>query len=485
VSNLTLPKARSGAPGPVAWAPQPRQAAFLARWEYEVLYGGAAGGGKSDALIAEALRQVHIPHYRGIIFRKTYPDASEIVDRSHEIYKAAYPAARYNDNKHFWRFPSGAKIYIGALQYRKDIIKYQGKRYDYIAFDELTHFSWDEYSYLFSRNRPGGPGTLVYRRNGTNPGSLGHAWVKARWVDGKNPLATYWEEVEVEGRQYRRSRCFVPSTVFDNKILLANDPNYLANLALLPRAERDALLYGSWTSFTGQVFPEWRDAPEHYRDRQWTHVITPFAVPREWKRYRSFDFGYSRPFSVGWYAVDYDGRLYLYRELYGWTGEPDHGIRWEPTKIAEKIREIEEKYERGNRIIGIADPSIWDASRGESIARMMEKLGVFFEPGENDRMAGKMQIHYRLLFDDDGRPGIYFFSDCHNHIRTVPNLVYDRLDVEDVDTKQEDHCYDECRYMVTAFPVTPKRRARAARLPGDPLDRDEAKWDKYGFMQMS
>ena len=123
------------------WTPQPKQAVFQSRGEYEALYGGAAGGGKSDALLTEALRQVHIGHYRGLILRKTYPQLSELIDRSRELYAAAYPKAVYNDSKHFWRFPSGAKIYFGAMQHTKDRINYQGKRYDFIAFDELTHFT--------------------------------------------------------------------------------------------------------------------------------------------------------------------------------------------------------------------------------------------------------------------------------------------------------------------------------------------------------
>lgn len=161
----------------VIWTPQPRQAALMARFEDEALYGGAAGGGKSDCALAEALRQVEIPHYRGLILRKTFPQLTELMDRSTEIYRRAYKKARFNESKHVWTFPSGAKIFFGSMQYTKDRTNYQGKRYDFIDFDELTQFLWEEYSYLFSRNRPNGPGTRCYIRAQANPGGVGHGWV--------------------------------------------------------------------------------------------------------------------------------------------------------------------------------------------------------------------------------------------------------------------------------------------------------------------
>ena len=130
----------------IVWKPQPRQLEFMRRPEPEALYGGAAGGGKSDALLIEALRQVHIPHYRALILRKTYPQLSDLVDKSQMYYRRAFPEAQYNATSHVWVFPSGAKIWFGSMQYTKDRTNYQGKAYDFIGFDELTHFEWDEYS---------------------------------------------------------------------------------------------------------------------------------------------------------------------------------------------------------------------------------------------------------------------------------------------------------------------------------------------------
>lgn len=465
------------------WTPQPRQAIFMSRPEYEVLYGGAAGGGKSDALVIEALRQIKIPHYKGLIIRKTYPQLTELIEKSLGYYRAIR-GARYNDTKHVWTFPSGAKIYFGSMQHTKDKFNYQGKAYDYIAFDELTHFTFEEYSYLFSRNRPNGAGTRVYIRASANPGGIGHGWVKERFITAAPPMTPIEQRVEIrtpDGRESTlcRHRMFVPSTVFDNKRLLENDPNYLANLALLPEAERNALLYGDWNSFSGQVFSEWRNLPEHYADRRGTHVIDPFVIPREWKIYRGFDWGYAKPFSVGWYAVDRDKRIYRIRELYGCTESPDTGVKWEPELVAEKIREVEKSdiNLKGRTVYGIADPAIFadDRGKGTSIAAVMERQGVFFSKGNHERLSGKMQMHNRLRFDENGVPMFYVFSTCKSFIRTVPSLVYSETAVEDVDTKGEDHIYDECRYVLMEYPISPPPPKEVIRKEFDPLATDDGK----------
>ena len=461
----------------IIWKPQPRQAEFMRRNEYEVLYGGAAGGGKSDAIVAEALRQVNNPNYRAIIFRKTYPQCRELIIKSMRIYQKAYPEAKYNGSEHFWQFPSGAKIYFGSMPNSLSYLNYQGLSYSYIAFDELTHFTQEEYEYLISRNRADGEGLRVYIRATANPGGIGHGWVKERFITPVPPGTPQEIKMDVRDKSgntisVNRKRIFIPSSVFDNKELLKNDPNYLANLAMLPEAKKKALLYGDWDSYEGQVFTEFKDNPDGYDNHLWTHVINPFKIPDSWKRYRSFDYGYTKPFAVQWWAVDYDGRAYLYRQLYGCTDTANTGQKLEPSEIARKIREIEGETERGHSITGIADPAIWDGSHGAdgTIITLFEREGIYFEKGKNTRLSGLAQCHYRMTFDENGKPMMYVFKTCRPFIRTIPNLVYDENHVEDVNTDCEDHDYDAMRYFFMANPIATEKPKQHKEKPYNPLD---------------
>ena len=472
------------------WRPQPRQAAFMRRPEYEALYGGAAGGGKSDALVMEALRQVGIPHYKALILRKTYPQLTELIDKTRSYYPRAFPKARYNETRHTWTFPSGARIIFGAMQHAQDRTKYQGQAYDFIAFDELTHFTQEEYMYLFSRNRPNGPGTRVYIRSTANPGGVGHGWVKERFITAAPPMTPISEEVQwimpdgtIQSR--KQLRIFVPSTVFDNQALLDNDPFYVQRLASMPEAEKQALLYGNWDTFSGQVFTEWRNDPMRYDDRRYTHVIKPFIVPSDWAIWCGFDWGYSRPFSVGWYAVDHERRIYRIKEYYGCNGVPNTGVKMEPSELARKIREIEsdDPNLRGRRINRVGDPAIWQSDGHESIGALMERQRIFWDKGDHARISGKMQVHHRLSFDAEGVPMLYVFTTCKHFIRTVPNLVYDDKNVEDIDTDGEDHIYDELRYVCMANPIAPPVRRVEVPKPYDPLstEDDDYDYDRYDF----
>lgn len=461
------------------WMPQPKQIAFMERPEYECLYGGAAGGGKSDALLIEALRQVNIPNYRGIIFRRTYPQLEALISRSRELYPKIYPLARYNTSEKRWTFPSGATLFFGYMQHEHDKYNYQGKPYDFIAFDELTHFTYTQYMYLMSRNRPTGANTRVYMRATANAGGVGHAWVKERFITPAPPLTPIESTYKIltpDGDTIKMSkrRIFVPATVFDNQALLSNDPDYLASLAALPEAEKQALLYGSWDSFDGQVFTEWRNNPEGYKNRRWTHVIEPFEIPYNWTIQRVFDFGYSRPFAVLWIAYDTDGKAYVVDEYYGWNGTANQGAKLEPYQIAENIKRIEEESPmlRGRDIEGVADPAIFDKSRGESIARVMEKhpYYIYFKAGKNDRLSGKMQFHYRMAFDDNGECLFQVFTNCKQTIRTLPALVYDEKRVEDIDTEGEDHIYDAIRYGLMEYVVAPRIPKKLPDMRDDPLN---------------
>lgn len=474
----------------VVWRPQPRQAAFMARPEYEALYGGAAGGGKSDALVIEALRQVHIPWYKALILRKTFPQLRELIDKTLNYYPRIYPKAKYNGSSHTWRFPSGAQIIFGSLNRPQDKIQYQGQAYDFIAFDELPHFTQEEYEYLKSRNRPNGPGTRVYIRASANPGGVGHGWVKDRFITASAPMTTIREEVswvDPEGKKHtgEQSRIFVPSSVFDNQILMQNDPMYVQRLASMPEAERNALLYGDWDSFSGQVFTEWRNDPAHYQDRIGSHVIDPFAVPPDWSIWCGLDWGYSRPFSVGWYAVDHERRMYAIREYYGCTGTPNQGVKLEPGEVARRIRQIEadDPNLRGRRIHRIGDPAIWMSDGTESIGDLMSRERVHFDKGDHARISGKMQMHHRLAMTD-GIPMLYVFSTCKHFIRTIPALVYDETDVEDINTEGEDHIYDQCRYVCMANPIAAPVRKEQLKREWSPLEPDEPRNGRYDFYLM-
>ena len=458
----------------IIWTPQPKQKEFMQRPEDEVLYGGAAGGGKSEALVCEALRQVHLPHYRAVIFRKTYKQLEEIISKSLRYYKAAYPKAKYNASEHTWTFPSGAKIYFRSMPNKMSYLDYQGQSYEFIGFDELTHFTAVEYDYLLSRNRANGEGSRVYIRSTANPGGIGHGWVKERFITISPPDTTTEHEVSVwtptGETKMTLTRRFVPSSVFDNQILMNNDPKYVAHLGSMPDAQKRALLYGDWDVFAGQVFTEWRDNPAGYFTRKGTHVIEPFKIPEHWRRYRAYDFGYTKPFAVLWFAVDEDGRAYLYREFYGCKkDQPNVGIEKTDEWQAQQVASIEEQAGE-TEVYGVADPAIWGESKGpgNSVASAFEKYGVYFEKGDNRRILGKMQVHNRLAFDENGEPRLYVFNTCVNTIRTLPQLVYSNTHTEDVDTEGEDHIYDALRYFLMTVPIAsepPKKEEKKIWTP--------------------
>ena len=254
---------------------------------------------------------------------------------------------------------------------------------------------------------------------------------------------------------------------------METNPDYMRQLEALPPKLRKAWLEGDWNIFEGQFFEEFRDVPENYITRKNTHVIEPFDIPREWIIYRSFDFGYGKPFSCDWWAVDFDGRAYLILQLYGCTDIPNEGVKWHPDRIFSEIHRIEteHKWLKGKQIFGIADPSIWDASRGEAIIEAADRNFVYFDKGDNKRLPGWMQCHYRFSFDEEGYPMVYFFSTCTAAIRTIPLLQFSERIPEDLNTEQEDHFADSFRYFCMSRPIAPPKLKESRRLyDKDPLN---------------
>lgn len=454
-----------------------KQKSFIDSAADEVLYGGAAGGGKTFAQIIDAfLKAVTYPGIKQIIFRNSFPELnrSVILNALALIPTELYS---YSGTEHRMKFQNSSLIEFGYLAADSDVSSYQSAEYDIIRFDELTHFT--EYQYRYMRSRLRGANSFPKQiKSSTNPGSRGHAWVKEMFITGAVP----GKERCIDGLK----RIFIPARVTDNHFLLQSDPGYITRLESLPESERRALLSGEWDIFEGQFFPEFKNDPDHYRDRLFTHVIAPFVPPREWKIYRSFDFGYARPYSAAWWAVDFDGRLYRILELYGCKKDasgrdmPNIGVKKTPDEIFAAMAETEKThpYLAGRKIYGVADPSIWDKSRGVSVAESAEKHGIYFDKGDNTRRAGWMQLHLRLRFDERGVPMMYIFSNCQGFIRTLPGLVYSPDDPEDLDTSGEDHIADEARYMCMANPMAPELAEPTPRAAYNPLE-DEC---NYSFV---
>lgn len=445
----------------MSWAPHlGSQTEFLSRSEFEVLFGGSAGPGKTDCLVAGLAADIAHPRYRGLLLRRTFPQLQEIIDRCWRLYPLMGGAFRATEKR--WEFPSGAIIDLGHMQHEADKYNYQGKEYHRAGFDELTQFTETQYTYLLSRLRTTDPELQPQALSTTNPGGIGHYWVKERFVTITDHGRTHIDP------KTGLSRVFIPATIEDNPTLFENDPAYVARLEALPEIERMRLRHGIWDAFEGQVFTELS---------QRVHGCEDFDIPPEWERLCVLDWGYAKPFSVGWYAMDYDGVLYRYREWYGCKKEAegltegaDVGLKMQAWEVARGILD-REKHEKVR--MRVADPAIFHPhpesrkreARGVTIAEDMTNEGVYFLKADNERAHGKMQVHKRMKLETDidengeivdERPMLKVFNSCKGFWRTLPQMREDPRNPEDVDTDQEDHIYDEFRYMCMARPIKPK-----------------------------
>ena len=405
------------------------QTDFLAAPERDVLYGGAAGGGKSFAMLIDPLRYAHKSAHRALILRRTMPELRELIDKSRELYPKAFPGCKYKEVEKLWNFPSGAKVEFGFLERDADVYRYQGQAYSWIGFDEITHlpteFGWN---YLASRLRTTDSEIMTYMRCTANPGGVGAMWVKKRYVDPAPPNESF-------RGQDNLTRKFIPARLEDNPYL-AKDGRYEEMLLALPPTQRKQLLEGNWDVNEGAAFTEF-DVD--------THVIIPFGVPLGWERVKGIDYGYASESACIWGTLDpSDGTLIIYRELYrkGLTGE-------ELGALIAKM-EVEDPYS----IQGVLDTSAWarTGTVGPTVGESLVRAGHKLRRADKNRIQGKIQIHEYLRVQQSGRPRLQIFNTCPNLIRELQGIPLDKNNPEDVDTHAPDHAYDALRYLIMSRP---------------------------------
>ena len=405
------------------------QTDFLAAPERDVLYGGAAGGGKSYAMLIDPLRFAHRAAHRALILRRSMPELRELIDKSRELYPKAFPGCKYKEVEKLWNFPSGAKVEFGFLERDADVYRYQGQAYSWIGFDEITHlpteFGWN---YLASRLRTTDPEITPYMRCTANPGGVGATWVKKRYIDPHPPNESFVGED-------RLSRKFIPARLDDNPYL-AEDGRYEEMLQALPPTQRKQLLEGNWDVNEGAAFTEFE---------QDVHVITPFEIPISWERIKGIDYGYASESACIWGAVDAsDGTLIIYRELYqkGLTG----------VDLGEKITQMElnDPYS----VQGVLDTAAWarTGTTGPTVGESLIRAGHKLRRADKNRIQGKVQIHEYLKVQQSGRPRLQIFNTCPNLIRELQSIPLDKNNPEDVDTHAPDHAYDALRYLIMSRP---------------------------------
>jgi len=437
----------------IVFKPNPGpQTNFLSSSEREVLYGGAAGGGKSYAMLADPLHGLNNANFSGLLVRHTTEELRELIQKSQELYPRAIPGIKWSERKSQWVSPRGGRLWMSYLDKDMDVTRYQGQAFNWIGFDELTQWSspyaWD---YMRSRLRSAYAAELgLYMRATTNPGGSGHQWVKKMFIDPAPYNEPFWAtQIETgdtivfpkdhtkEGQPLFRRR-FIPASLFDNPYL-AEGGDYEAMLLSLPEHQKKQLLDGNWDVNEGAAFPEFNRS---------IHVVDPFKIPQSWARFRACDYGYGSHTGVLWIAVSPSDQLIVYRELYC--------SKVTATDLADMILDAEQ--EDGTIRYGVLDSSLWHkrGDTGPSLAEQMNMKGCRWRPSDRSkgsRVAGKNELHRRLQVDEfTDEPRLVFMSTCTNTISQLPAIPLDKNNSEDVDTKSEDHLYDALRYGIMTRP---------------------------------
>lgn len=451
------------------WRASPTQSRFLSCPFFEVLFGGARGGGKTDAVLGDFLshQAQYGKHAVGLVLRRERTQLIETIERASQLYELI--GARWVDKDKLFLFPNGARLYFGYLERDQDAEVYQGWSLTRIYVEEMGNFrAFAPIAKLFATLRS--PAGVPCRFRATaNPGGAGHGWIKTRYIDPhpmgnrrivENLIHPITKEV------IERDRAYVPSRVTDNPHL-GND--YVANL-MLSGAGSEALvrawLDGDWSAIEGAFFSEWSAG---------RHVIPPIAIPDHWVRFRAIDWGTARPFSVGWYAIVSEktilddgrilprGSIIRYREWYGAKKNggltmPNEGLRLPANEVAQRVKAMSEGEKIAYTVI---DPATFANTGGQTIAEAFAVHGVPCVRADNTRVAKRGAMSgwnncRRRLNGDDGTPSFFVFATCSEFIRTVPVLQHDKLKAEDLDSEAEDHAADEWRYAMASRPWVAK-----------------------------
>ncbi|MDR3487081.1 MAG: terminase [Bradyrhizobium sp.] len=442
----------------MVWQPQPGpQKALVDCNAPEVFFGGARGGGKTDGVLGKwALKERRYGKaFNAVGFRRTSVSFEDAIERAKQIFLPL--GARFTDKPARFRMPNGGRVSFAYLENDDDALEYQGRNVTDAWVEETGQYqSSSPIDKLFGvlRSSSGVPVQLVLT---ANPGGAGQHWIRDRYKLYPFPRGPkLYKRLLPNGQSH--SVAVIPSRITDNRILIDSDPGYIGRLHLVGSQQLvQAWLEGDWSAVEGAFFPEWSNEK---------HVVAQFEIPSHWYRFRSGDWGSARPFSIGWWAVPSDdfrtddgrilprGALLRYREWYGSSG-PNVGLKLPAEQVAEGIKARERDDPKG--IQGVLDPAAFSSDGGPSIAERMSTAGVYFRPADNARVArngamgGWDQVRSRLI-GDGARPMLYVFSTCRDLIRTLPALQHDRDRPEDVDTEQEDHAPDECRYACMSRP---------------------------------
>lgn len=398
-------------------------------------YGGAAGGGKTEALFQEAIAQILEAESKGhmlngVIFRRSFPE----LERTHiRKFMEQIPSELgvYNGSRHVAEFRGGSRLEFGYCKDEGDISNYLSAEYDFIMIDELTQFTEYMWKMLMTRLRTSKRGVFPNFCGASNPGGVGHAWVKRLFIDKRFLTGEGFRPDEFE---------FIPASVYDNKFLCNVDPEYVRRLEALPEKQRAMYLDGNWGVFEGQFFTEWDPSK---------HTIDDFEIPKTWKRWIAGDYGYRAPSAVYWLAESPEGNIFVYRELYqaGLTA----------SDLALKVLEMTPENEGISLVL--FDPACWNRTYDKSIADVFMENGLFAVKANNNRIAGANLFRERLKVKKDGlgeHPTLQILKSCEHAIRTIPVLIHSKNQPEDVDSDGEDHAYDAIRYGIMGTTLKPE-----------------------------